>query len=211
MVKPMTSADHARIAAAIGEAERTTAGEIFAVFAHSSDSYFFPSAFAALALSLLAGLVTGLAAHLSGVHLPALALETTQTVGAVAIILLLGLVPRLRLALVPAGLKTERAHATAVAQFMAHNLHATAARTGVLIFVSAAERHAEIVADAGIHARVPQSEWDAIVLALTEAARADRLADGFVAAVAHAGRLLATHFPASETNANELPDRLVEL
>ena len=206
-----TSADHARIAVAIREAETATTGEIFAVFARRSDSYFFPSAFVALALSLLAGLLTGLAAYLSGVHLPALALETTQAVGALAILALLGLVPRLRLALVPAGLKTERAHRMAMAQFMAHNLHATAERTGVLIFVSEAEHHAEIVADAGIHAKVPQAEWDAIVLVLTEAARADRLADGMVEAIAHAGRLLATHFPAGAGNPNELPDRLVEL
>ena len=206
-----TSADHARIAVAIREAETATTGEIFAVFARSSDSYFFPSAFVALALSLLAGLLTGLAAYLSGVHLPALALEATQAVGALAILALLGLVPRLRLALVPAGLKTERAHAMAMAQFMAHNLHATAARTGVLIFVSAAEHHAEIVADAGIHAQVPQQEWDAIVIALTEAARQDRLADGFTTAITHAGRLLATHFPSGDDNPNELPDQLVEL
>ena len=206
-----TPADHTRITAAIRAAEAKTAGEIFAVLARSSDSYFFPAAFFALALSLVAGLVTALAAWFAGVTLPAFALELTQTVGAGAILLLLQLFPTLRMALVPAGLKTERAHRMAMAQFMAHNLHATAERTGVLIFVSEAEHHAEIVADAGIHAKVPQAEWDAIVLVLTEAARADRLADGMIEAIARAGRLLATHFPAGAGNPNELPDRLVEL
>jgi len=206
-----TPAEHARIAAAIGRAEAATSGEIFAVLARESDGYFFPSAFAALALSLLAGLLTSLAALLAGVHLPAFALEAVQALGAVAILIALGVFRALRLMLVPAGLKTERSHRMAMAQFMAHNLHATEARTGILIFVSAAEHHAEVVADAGIHAKVPQAEWDAIVVILTEAARADRLADGFVEAIAAAGRLLAAHFPAGTENPNELPDQLVEL
>lgn len=211
MVKPLTPADHARIATAIRTAEGATTGEIFAVHARASDTYFFASAFMVLELSLVAGLVTGLVAYLAGVALPALALELAQALGALLALLVLWLFPALRMALVPAGLKTERAHRMAMAQFLAHNLNATAARTGVLIFVSAAEHHAEIVADSGIHAKVPQSEWDDIVRALTAAARDDRLADGFVEAIAHAGALLARHFPAGARNPNELPDQLVEL
>ena len=34
-------------------------------------------------------------------------------------------------------------------------------RNGVLIFVSLAERYARIIADEGIAARVPQSQWQA--------------------------------------------------
>ena len=42
-----------------------------------------------------------------------------------------------------------RAHAEAMRQFFAQGLHKTEDRTGVLIFASAAERYAEIIADAG--------------------------------------------------------------
>ena len=37
--------------------------------------------------------------------------------------------------------------------------------TGALIFVSVAERHAEILADTAIDARVPQGTWKRIVAA----------------------------------------------
>ena len=52
-----------------------------------------------------------------------------------------------RTALVPAHIKRLHAHRRAVEQFLAQNLHTTAGHTGVLIFVSVAERYAEILAD----------------------------------------------------------------
>ena len=89
----------------------------------------------------------------------------------------------LRLALVPRSTKHARAHRRAVEQFLAQNLHTTVGRTGVLIFVSVAERFAEILADAAIHQKVPEGAWDAIVADLTahigegEAARGVRARD----------------------------------
>ena len=61
---------------------------------------------------------------------------------------------RIRFHVVPRPTKHERAHALAMRQFFAHGLHDTENRTGVLIFASVAERYAEIVADAGINAKV---------------------------------------------------------
>src|SRR6187399_1968319 len=46
-------------------------------------------------------------------------------------------------------------------------LQHTELRTGVLIFVSVAERYAEIVADAGIATKVSPSVWDEAVAGLT--------------------------------------------
>ena len=45
-------------------------------------------------------------------------------------------------------------------QFWAQGLHKTEHRTGVLIFASAAERYAEIVADAGINEKVTPEVWE---------------------------------------------------
>ena len=53
----------------------------------------------------------------------------------------------------------------------------------MLIFASVAERYAEIVADAGIHAKVPQDVWDGAIAAMIAAIRDGRPADGFVAAI----------------------------
>ena len=206
-----TPADHARITAAIREAEAATSGEIFAVFARSSDSYVFVSSFAVLALVLAAGLLTALIAAPMGLSFDALVMESAQALGAVLLVALLRVVTPLRMLLVPPAFQAERAHRTAREQFAAQNIHATEARTGILIFVSEAEHYAEVVADAGIDAKVPQAEWDAIVAILTAAAKADRLPDGFVDAIGHAGRLLAAHFPSGERNPNEIADRLVEI
>ena len=100
-----------------------------------------------------------------------------------------------RLALVPRSIKHDRAHRRAVEQFLAQNLHTTVGRTGVLIFVSVGERFAEILADAAIHERVPQSVWRTIVDDLTEPSAGARPAEGFVRAIAAVGEQLARHFP----------------
>ncbi len=119
--------------------------------------------------------------------------------------------PGLRIRLAPRRWQYMRAHDNALKQFLARNVHLTAERTGVLIFVSLAERYAEIVADAGINAKVPQDMWDSIVAGLIDDARHGRLADGFVTAVAAVGALLAEHFPVRPDDINELDDHLVEI
>ena len=65
----------------------------------------------------------------------------------------------------------------------------------MLIFVSLAERYARIVADDGIAARVPQSQWQGAVDALVAHMREGRIADGFVAAIERCGAVLAEPFP----------------
>lgn len=207
----LTPADHALISEAIRRAESQTTGEIFAVFARSSDSYLGHSIAAALAFSLAAGLISSAILAVSGIAAPALAVETAQALGALALVGLLIAVPSARLLLVPRGIQLRHARRMALAQFLSHNVHATAERTGILLFVSEAEHHAEVVADSGIAAHVPQEAWDAIVDILTEAAATDRLAEGFAAAAEQAGLLLARHFPGHPGDRNELPDRIVEI
>jgi putative membrane protein len=213
MVKPLAFSkdDHARVNASIRAAERATRGEIFAVFTRASDSYVFASSFFALVLTFAAALVSAVVAAVADIPVSGLTLQLTEFGFALFLLLALRLSVPLRMLFVPAWLKAERAHRTALAQFMAHDLQATENRTGILIFVSEAEHHAEVIADAGINAKVPQADWDALVAVLVAAAKADRLADGYVEAIAKAGEILARHFPADGRNPNEIPDRLVEL
>ncbi|MFM6854268.1 MAG: TPM domain-containing protein, partial [Sphingopyxis sp.] len=83
--------------------------------------------------------------------------------------------------------------------------------TGILIYISLAEHRAEIVADSAINARVADGDWADAMDQLLANVRARRPADGIIAAVNVAGNLLATHFPRSHDDSNELPDRLIEL
>ena len=96
-------------------------------------------------------------------------------------------------------------------QFFAQGLDQTENRTGVLIYASLAERYAEIVADAGIHAKVTPDVWDQAIAALVAGMREGRPGDGFVAAIERCGAVLAEHFPPGALNRDELPNRLVEI
>jgi putative membrane protein len=93
-------------------------------------------------------------------------------------------------------------------QFMIRGVSRKKDRTGILIFVSLAERYARIVADEGIAARVPQSEWQGAVDALIAHMRRGRIGDGFIAAIERCAKVLEQHFPPSEATPDELPDRI---
>ena len=96
-------------------------------------------------------------------------------------------------------------------QFLAQNLHTTVGRTGVLIFVSVGERFAEILADAAIHAKVPESAWRSIVGDLTDAIGRGSAGDGFIQAIEAVGALLAQHFPPGSRTAHGLTNHLIVL
>lgn len=200
-----TEAEQDRIAAAIGTAEQSTAGEIVAVVANESARYLYvPFMWAALiALLVPWPLVYFTWWPVQWIYLIQLA---------AFLVLLMLLMPQpVRLALVPRAVKHDRAHRHAVDQFLAQGLHTTAGRTGVLVFVSVAERYAEVLADTGIDAKVPEGTWQQIVDRLTARIAEGRPADGFVEAIHAAGQHLAMHFPPGSNDPNELPNKLIVL
>lgn len=211
MTRGLTPDEHRRVTEAIRAAEARSSGEIYCVVARASDGYFFPAAAIALASILAGSLVAALLIEALWLTMHLSWFAAAQLLAAACACLVLSLSPPLRIALVPHRIRQARAHDNAVKQFLARNVHVTAERTGVLMFVSLAEHYAEIVADSGIDHKVPPGTWDSVVAALAEAARADRLGDGFVAAVAAVGALLAEHFPLRPHDRNELDDHVVEI
>lgn len=211
MTKTLSSQDHERIAEAIRVAEDETAGEIYCVVARASDSYFYPAAFfVSIAMVIISVLVAFALEHWwLSIRLPVFMIATALAFAAAWAVLFFA--PGLRMVFVPRRLRYRRAHDNALKQFLARNVHITTARTGVLIFVSLAERYAEVVADSGINAKVPQETWNGIVAGLVAHASRDQLADGYVAAVGAVGDLLAVHFPRRADDSNELDDHLVEI
>jgi uncharacterized membrane protein len=83
----------------------------------------------------------------------------------------------------------------------------TEENTGVLIYLLLADHRVEIVADRGITARVAAAEWQAICHAMEGHFREGRFEEGAVAGIRAISDLLATHFPAGEADADELPNR----
>lgn len=197
--------EECRIAEAISAAERNTAGEIVAVIATESDSYLYAPFLWAAAIALLVPWPL-----IYFTWWPVQWIYAVQLATFVAV-LLITLPQPMRLLLVPKRVQRLRAHRRAVEQFLVQNLHTTSGRTGVLIFVSVAERYAEVLADIGIDAKVPRGTWKAIVDDLTAQIAAGRAADGFVSAVSAAGAQLAQHFPPGAADPNELPNHLIVL
>ena len=203
--EPISKDDRARIRQAVAKAEAGTSGEIFVVVAEASDDYRFIPVLWATLVALIVPLPL-----IYFTLIPASTIYLAQL--AVFVVLALGFShSAIRPAIVPGGVKHGRARALAVQQFLAHGLHTTEARTGVLIFVSLAERHAEIVADAGISSKVDQAAWQAAMDKLITEVRAGRLADGLIAAIEATGAVLARHFPRRRDDRNELPNDLVIL
>ena len=223
-----TTDDHARVAEAIARAEENTSGEIFCVVARQVSSYRDVSLAwaAAAALLLPLGLIplgfgahwlAGLGSDWQAAHAAAHEVEISQALAAYALVqaavflgvFLLSLIPVVRRFLTPAPLRRTRVRRAAMQQFLAHGLHVTQARTGVLIFAALADHQVEVIADEGIHACVSPEVWADAVAALTNGLRRDQPVEGMQQAIALCGQVLAERFPPRPADINEVPDRLV--
>lgn len=226
----LTDEQKQEIAGAVAAAETRTSGELYCVIAEQSSDYReTPLAWAAgaallgPALLLLLGvevtappMVTGWTAAQVGAAAGTAA--RAALIGAMILQALLFVLVGLavawrpvRLALTLPGLKRERVRQRAQELFLAKGIHLTAGRTGVLIYVSRAERRVELVADEAIDTKVDQSTWDRAVAALVYGLKIGRPAEGLIATVNLCGDVLAQHFPPTPDNPNELPDAVVEL
>jgi len=198
----MSPQDRERISAAVQRAEAATSGEIVCVLARRSAD---TSALAVMVAALLALALPWLLMFFTALPLQEiLGLQLALFIG----LAILFSLPPLAVLLLPPGMRRAAAHRAALEQFMLRGMGRTGGRTGVLVFVSLAERYARIVADEAVAARVPQSEWQDAVDALVGHMREGRVADGYVEAVERCGRVLAMHFPRAAGDHNELPDRI---
>jgi putative membrane protein len=201
----ISEADKARIEDAIKEAESKTSAEIVAVIARASGEYYYaPYLWAALAaLTLPWPLILWTWIPVEEIYLMQLALFA-------GLALILHYSP-LRYALVPPSIKRRNAHRKAMEQFIAQNLYTTPNRTGVLIFISAAERYVEIIADSAAHREIPESEWRESIDDLTASIGRGEAAEGLVQTIRRIGEHLAAHFPAAAHQEHLLPNHLIIL
>ena len=198
----ITREDNAKIAAAVHAAEAATTGEIVCVVARASSTYgAMPVLWAALAALCIPWPL------IAFTHWPVQHIYIAQLV-VFALALAVLSTGSIRVTLTPRPIRRANAHRAAMEQFYIRGVTRTKARTGVLIFVSLAERYVRIVADEAIDSKVRHAEWQGAVNALIEHMREDRLAEGYVAAIARCGAILSRHFPADGEAKNELPDRL---
>lgn len=201
----LSPADRARVEGAIRDAERGTAGEIVVVVARHASLYRALPAVYALLASLLVPWPL-----IMGTNLAVGAIALAEAGVALAVAAACWPVP-VRFRLAPPGLRRLRAREAAEREFRSHGMTDTRGRTGILLFLAEAERHAEVIGDVAISREVPADAWRSVIEALVGALARGQAADGLVGAVEEIGRILARHAPARDDDADELPNRLVLL
>jgi len=212
----LTDADRAKVAAAIAAAEANTAGEIVAVETPISDPYhdvalhwalvplFAVLAWAAWRPTALVWwydfLFGGWSPDPTQSQLLTLLMFFAALKFTIALLILKWM--PLRLFLTPAATKHRRVRRRAVTIFQAAASGRTTGRTGILIYLSLAERRAEIIADEAILKVTDDHTWGEAMAALLAEIRDGRVGDGICAAIERGGAVLAEHFPRSTDDLN---------
>ena len=221
----LSAEEHRIVSDAVGEAELETSGEILTVLADRSDGYTdvvlvwaaalsftVMSVFAAFPepfLDLWDSLTNGWGQDWSTGELASM----TIALGLITFLVVWGaqLWDPLRFALVPGPVKLTRVHEQAVKHFKVGAESRTHGRTGILIYLSMREHRAEIVADDPIAEKVSAEIWGEAMADMLSHIKEGRVAEGMAVGVRDVGQVLSEHFPRSDDDENELPDRLIEV
>lgn len=220
-----TAEQRALVTEAVIAAELTTDSEIVTIVSDRSDAYHDVALHAAIvAMLLLAGLYALVPAipeaklawfqggWLAEVELPQafLLLMVSQAILFLVVRVAMNWTP-LRMALTPSATKIRRVRRRALQFFKSSAEKRTKGRVGILLYVSLLEHRAEIIADEAIHSKVAAERWGEAMAVLVAGLRVGDAAGGMAGAVAKIALVLAEHFPKTDADVNELPDRLIEL
>ncbi|MEM9311655.1 MAG: hypothetical protein AAGA34_09415 [Pseudomonadota bacterium] len=226
----LTKEQHAIVSKAVEQAELSTSGEILTVLADRSDGYTDVALLWSIALAftmmsffaafpppflnlwdwvVVEGLMGGWGHEWSTGAL------ASMTIGlgvlTFALVLWAQQWEPLKFALIPSPVREARVHDAAVRHFKVGAEARTHGRTGILIYLSMREHRAEIVADQSIASLVEAEVWGEAMVDMLREIKAGRVAEGLAVGVRDVGLVLAQHFPRSDDDENELPDRLIEV
>lgn len=96
----------------------------------------------------------------------------------------------------------------ALQTFAQLEMHKTALKNGVLIYVALEDKKLAIIGDSGINEKVPDHFWDNIKDRMLAKFRDGRVSEGICEAVIETGFQLKKYFPYQKGDVNELPDDL---
>jgi len=107
----------------------------------------------------------------------------------------------------------EKSHAVvqkAETIFLENEVFNTKSRTGIMLFISLAERRALVMADTGINEKVDQSTWDDLIVHLIDSIKRNQMVTGITEAIASATQILLDNgFTVDADDINELPDNII--
>ena len=206
MKHPLSEADRNRIEAAVTTLEAKSSAELAVVVARQSHDY---GAYPFL-WSAAAGLFAGgiLAVGWSDAR----AIDVILIEGIVFVLSYLVLhFTGLGVALIPKRLKSSHARRLAAAEFATLVAGHAADRAGLMLFLSLAERHVEILVDRGIDEKIPKEQWQSIVERFGASDGRSTIADRIIAAIDQCAAILAQHLPPSGAQRNDIPNRVTEI
>jgi putative membrane protein len=192
-----------RVRDAITGVERRTSAEIVVALRRSSGHY--------RQADLLAGSVLALAALCVFLYSPEPFDYTYLPLELIGFFAFAGMVsehlPPLQRLLTSRRLRDENVHDAARALFVDRRISRKAARTGILVYLSALELRVEVVADLGVDEAALGPRWTEARTRM-EAAFARGALDRFLEALGSLGPLLAEALPHHAGDQNELPDEV---
>lgn len=94
-------------------------------------------------------------------------------------------------------------------EFYQSAIKKTAQQTGVLIFLSLAERRAVVLADEKINSKVDPQTWNKVLEMLVLGMKQKQMVVGMEKAIHEAGQFLAQHFPIQPGDRDEIPNNLI--
>ena len=89
-------------------------------------------------------------------------------------------------------------------------MHKTRERNAVLVFVAPRVHKFAVVGDEAIHKKCGDEFWQRIVEGIRTHFRNEKFSDALVEAVREIGDMLASDFPKTRADTNELPDDVIE-
>jgi len=201
----ITEQDKDAVAAAIGDAERKTSGEIVFAVTERAGRYRHISY-----LTGIGGLLMASAVYLA-LPLPHTipGLLWTQLIGYLGAFSLSFQRPLQRF-LIPDKEMDARVGEAAFEEFYASGLHRTREQNGVLIYLSLLEQRVVVLGDRGIHEKMGDRHWKEVRDRILKGIRQGDAGKGICEAVRLCGEALATHFPPRPDDVNELSDAVLD-
>ena len=116
--------------------------------------------------------------------------------------------PRMRRLLTPTRLRARWVEESAHAAFFERGVHLTAARTGILVYVSLLEETAAVVGDRGVVTVVPHDRWHRAIAQVADKVTVGADAAAIAAEISALADILEPYLPVAEDDINELPDEV---
>ncbi len=207
----LTRAEQKKITAAVQKAEQSTSGEIVPMIVSRSHHYPVATVWGAVLLAFpLALILTTLASSFFWTDPYNLWLFLAFFIPLHLMLhKAVPMLPLLHRIFVSRSRAEEEVAEEAMKVFFTEKLYKTKDENGILLFISVFERRVCLLGDAGINARISQTEWDEIVTLITLGIKEKRQCKALCQAIEHVGDILKAHFPIQEDDENELHNLII--